>query len=135
MSFRPRLACAGKRKRVIEYVGEARLEPQKHLGRRIHRQTSRDVGERPDVIEPVHVVGVIVRKKERVDFANSRSQKLETQLCVSINEKARAVITFDARAYAGSLIPWIARSAHFAITCNLRNAEAGAGPEESQLQS
>ncbi len=87
-----------------------------------------------DVVEAMRVIGVVVREKHRIHLIDPRGDQLESQLRRRIDEKADPVICLDYGPNPIALVAWIGRAAHIAITPNLRNAKAGSGAEEKELQ-
>ncbi len=130
------LARAGERPdRFVEYVRKPLRQSRHRIWRAVHvdRAVARD-RQAADVIDPVNVVGVIMREENRVHVIHSRRDELEPQLRGGIDEDAGPPIRLDQRADAGPLVTRISRAAYRAAASDLRYAGARSRPQERQLQ-
>ena len=106
------------------------------FGRPVHlHRNFAPVRERPDIVNSVDMIRVIVREQNRIDTADARGDQLETQLRRSVDQNVRASIRHHQRADAGSLVPRVRRSAHLARASDLWNAKAGSRSQEDELQT
>jgi hypothetical protein len=64
-------------------------------------------GEGADVVNAVHVIGVVVREEDRIDTIDSRRDELQSELRWRIDENSRFSIALNERADPGSLVPRI----------------------------
>jgi hypothetical protein len=135
MSFRlarPRQRFDG----VVENVGEAFREAL-HCIRgpvNVDRLVSLH-GQRADVVDAHYVIGMIVGEQDRVDPRHAGGEQLKPELGRGVDEYACPAVGLNDRADAGSLVPWIRRSAHLTATTDLRNAKARPRAEERELQT
>jgi len=91
-------------------------------------------GEGANVVDPVDVIGVVVREENRVDPDDASGDELQPQLGRRVDQNAGSSIRLDERADPGSLVPRIGRAAYRTAAADLRNAEAGPRSEEREPQ-
>jgi hypothetical protein len=91
-------------------------------------------GNRPDVVEAVRVIGVVVCEEHGVDVGDPGGDQLQPQLRRRINEQPRPLV-LDHGADPRALVARIGGTAHRAAAADLRNAETRAGAEEGQLHT
>jgi len=121
---------------VVEDVREPLRQPRHRIGRAVHLDRHIAlVRKRADVVDAVHVIGVIMGEKNCVDLTHAGTDQLETQLWWSIDENADSTVGFDERANSRPLVAWISRSAHLARTPNLGDAKTGSRPQKRQSQT
>ena len=90
---------------------------------------------RANVVDAVHVVGVIVGEQHGVDAIDAARDELQPQLGRRVDQQARSAIGLDHRADAGAAVARIGRAADGAVAADLRHAEARSGSEEGELHT
>ena len=132
-----RLARARKRlDRVVEDVSEALGESCHGVGRSVHLDGDVTlVRQRANVVDAVHVVGVIVGEKNRVDLTDAGVDQLKSQLRRRVDEYSHASVRLDQRADSGPLVTRISGSANLAGTADLGDAKAGPSPQKGEFQT
>jgi hypothetical protein len=121
---------------VVENVRESFCQPLHRLGRSVHvYRRICVVRKRPDVIDAVDVVGMVVREENGRYFAHASGDKLKAQLGRCIDEDVRPIIRLDECAYSGPLISRIGRPAHVASTANLGDTKTGSRPQKGEFQT
>src|SRR5256714_7850117 len=138
-SVRVTLGLAGSRQRVnriVEDIGESLGQTRHHFRRAVHvdwRFTA--IRERADIVDPVHVIGVVVREKNRTYLVNARIYQLQPELWRSVDQNVRATVGFNQRADTCSLIAWIGRPAHLAAAADLGDTKAGSRAQKGEFQT
>jgi hypothetical protein len=121
---------------IVEDVRESFGQPLHRLRRTVHvDRLIAPVREGADVVDAVNVIGVVVRKQDRVNAAYVRGDELKPQLRRRVDENVGSPIGFDERTDARPLVSRIRRPAHLALTSDLWNAETCARPQKREFQT
>ena len=89
--------------------------------------------ERPQVVQPAHVVVVFVREQNGVEPAKRQGQHLAAEIGAAVDEDAAAVVGFEQGRRALPAVARIGRRADGARAAHLGYARAGAGAKESEF--
>src|SRR2546426_5797457 len=118
--------------RGIEDVGKPRRELAERRGWAVRGDRGAVLhGDRAQIVDAVHVIGVGVREQHRVDPGDTRRHELQAQLGRGVDEQPPAP-GLDHRGGAGALVPRVRRGAGAAGASGLRHAGGRAGAEERQ---
>jgi hypothetical protein len=90
---------------VVEDVCELATQTLQRFHGAVHRErTVAPHGKSAEVVDPVGVVGVIVREEHGVDPVHAGSDELESQLRRRVDEYSRTSVRFDEGAHPGALV-------------------------------
>src|SRR5690606_23834098 len=129
--------AVGHALRRIEDIREARAEQLGADGVRPDDDVTLGVyGEGPEVVDPMHVVGVGVRVPHRVDGIDLLAQELEPELRRRVDEEpAGAVVALEEGGVTVPPVPGVRRGARRATAPDDRDSERSAGAEEAEPHS
>jgi hypothetical protein len=86
----------------------------------------------PQIVQPMGVVGVMMREPYRVEMVNPCTQQLETKLRWRVDEEP-TVAAFDERTVPGPTVSWVGGTTRLAATAYYGNPERRAGSEKAEL--
>jgi hypothetical protein len=102
------------------------------MRRAIERKGPASNRDRPEIVDPVHMVGVIVRVQHRIHRLYFGRQQLQPQLRGRVDEDAFVIRRLDDSGDSGTSVPRIFGGADCARTSNDRDAEGRARAEHNQ---
>ena len=104
----------------LDVPGSARMLSSKMYGNRF-REARESIGwavhlerrvaahrDRPDIVDPVRVISVVVSEDHRIDPVDACREKLEPKLGRGVDEKPRTFVSLDESAYSASLVARVA---------------------------
>ena len=117
---------------IVEDVAEVLAYGVDVLGRHVRRHVATPDREGPQVIDPVNVVRMDVRKPHGVDPRDARREELEPQLGRGVDEEA-PMLRLDERAMARAPVARIVGRARRTVAPDHGDPEGGSGAEEGEL--
>src|SRR5688572_1532544 len=119
-----------------EDVAEALAQTLDRIARRVarYRPLSR-LAQRPQVVDSVAMIGVIVRPEHRVDPVDPGGQQLAAQVGCGVDQDPRPVVAFDDDRNAAAAIFWLCRVAQAPIVSDLGHPGRGARAQHDELHA